>query len=84
MVDINSANWRESIYSAGELKNSFRDNFSNLDDKYTLYSDGADTYVCFNPKSKDRMEAAKTRCVTDAKISNTNLCLNNLEQICFP
>lgn len=84
LIRINNAEWMESLYSTGELKNSFRDKLSNKEDTYTLYSNGLDNYVCFNPKSKTNIEKAKTRCVTDTKINDTNLCLNNLEQICIP
>lgn len=84
LSEINNATWMESIYSAGELKDSFRNNLSIPEDKYTLYSNGVDNYVCFNPKSKDRMEQAKSRCFSDSKISNTELCNSSVEQICVP
>jgi len=84
LVDINNAGWMDLVFSSGELEGSFREKLSNLDDKYTLYSNGIDTYVCFNPKSDDKINTAKRRCATDPKITNTSLCLDGNEQVCFP
>lgn len=84
LININNALWLESVYSADELNNSFRDKLLSQDVIYTLYHNSSDTYVCFNPKSTDGKEKAKTRCITDTKINDTNLCLSNMEQICYP
>lgn len=84
LVNINNANWMDLIFSAEELNYDFRSKLTKLEDKYTLYSDNTNIYVCFNPKATINIEKAKTNCLSNPDLKTTTICSAGIEQLCVP
>lgn len=81
---INSAFWMDEVYSSGELRYDFKEKLSKAGDTYTVYSDGYNLYVCFNPKAETNISFAKENCGAKSDLVMTPMCTSGLEQVCVP
>lgn len=84
LVNINNASWMNLIFSTGELNSDFRAKLSKPEDKYTLYSDNTNVYVCFNPKATVNIDKAKSNCLYNPHLKTTAICSVGAEQLCVP